>query len=142
MERRADPRAGPSVASVLGPLGAAIMRILWTGGDTTLRSIVEQLAAPGKAPAYTTVTTILGRLRERGLVDRTARGREAVYRASVSEADLVEASSGRAVDELIERYGAFAMRHFAERLSAVDPELKQQLMQLAEQHRHRRASGG
>jgi predicted transcriptional regulator len=128
------------VASVLGPLGAAIMRILWTGGDTTLRSIVAQLAAPGKAPAYTTVTTILGRLRERGLVKRTARGREAVYCAAVSEADLVETSSGRAVDELIERYGEVAMRHFAERLADVDPELKQQLLQLAEQHRSRKSS--
>lgn len=117
------------------------MRILWTGGDTTLRSIVAQLAAPGKAPAYTTVTTILGRLRERGLVERTARGREAVYSAAVSEADLVEASSGRAVDALIQRYGEVAMRHFAERLADVDSELKQQLLQLAEQHRNPRGSG-
>lgn len=117
------------------------MRILWTGGDTPLRSIVAQLAAPGKAPAYTTVTTILARLRERGLVERTARGREAVYRAAVSEADLVETSSGRAVDELIHRYGEVAMRHFAERLADVDPELKQRLLHLAEQHRSRKAAG-
>ena len=128
------------MASVLGPLGAAIMRILWTGGDTTLRSVLEQLAARGRAPAYTTVTTILGRLRERGLVERSARGREAVYRAAVSEAELVEASSGRAVDQLLERYGAIAMRHFAERLADVDPELKAQLLLLAEQHRRPQAS--
>lgn len=129
------------MASVLGPLGAGIMRILWTGGDTTLRSVVDQLAARGRAPAYTTVTTILGRLRERGLVERSARGREAVYRAAVSEADLVQASSGRAVDELIQRYGAIAMRQFAERLADVDPELKRQLLLLAEQHRNAGASG-
>ena len=129
------------MASVLGPLGAAIMRVLWSGGDTTLRSVVEQLAAHGRAPAYTTITTILGRLRERGLVERSARGREAVYRAAVSEADLVEASSGRAVDELLERYGAIAMRHFAERLADVDPELKAQLLRLAEEHRNPPAPG-
>lgn len=129
------------MASVLGPLAAAIMRILWTGGDTTLRSVVDQLAARGRPPAYTTVTTILGRLRERGLVERSARGREAVYRAAVSEADLVRASSGRAVDELIQRYGAIAMRQFAERLADVDPELKRQLLLLAEQHRNAGSSG-
>jgi predicted transcriptional regulator len=129
------------VASVLGPLGAAIMRVLWSGGDTTLRSIVEQLAAHGRAPAYTTITTILGRLRERGLVERSARGSEAVYRAAVSEADLIEASSGRAVDELLERYGAIAMRHFAERLADVDAELRTQLLALAEQHSNRPGSG-
>jgi predicted transcriptional regulator len=111
------------------------MRILWADGETTLRSVVEQLGSgPGTAPAYTTVTTILGRLRDRGLVERSARGREAIYRAAVSESDLVDASSGRAVDQLIERYGEAAMRHFAERLGAVDPELKRQLLELAGEH--------
>jgi len=130
-----SPGEQPSVGSVLGPLGAAIMRILWNGGDTTLGSIVDQLGADGRAPAYTTVTTILARLRDRGLVERTPRGRETVYRAVVSETALVHASSGRAVDEILERYGAAAMRHFAERLADVDADLRRQLLRLAEAHR-------
>ena len=107
------------------------MRILWTGDETTLSSLIEQLASRGRTPAYTTVTTILTRLRERGLVERRRRGREAVYRATVSESQLVEASSGRAVDELIARYGASAMRHFADRLADADPDLREQLISLA-----------
>lgn len=97
----------------------------------TLGSLIEQLSSQRRTPAYTTVTTILTRLRERGLVERTRRGREAVYRATISEPQLVEASSGRAVDELIARYGASALRHFAERLAEADPDLREQLISLA-----------
>lgn len=121
----------PSVGAVLGPLGAEVMRVLWAAGDTTLSSLIDQLSSKRRAPAYTTVTTILTRLRERGLVERSRVGREAVYRATVSEVELVEASSGRAVDDLIARYGASAMRHFAERLADVDPELQRQLIALS-----------
>lgn len=121
----------PSVDAVLGPLGAAIMRILWSERETTLARLIGRLSEERRPPAYTTVTTILGRLRERGLVDRSRHGREALYRATVSEAELLEASSERAVDELIARYGALAMRHFAQRLADVDPALRRRLLALA-----------
>ena len=121
----------PSVDAVLGPLGAAIMRVLWSEGETTLGTLIDGLSRTRRTPAYTTVTTILARLRERGLVDRSRRGREALYRPTVSEGELVEASSERAVDELLARYGTPAMRHFAERLADVDPALRRQLLALA-----------
>ncbi len=130
------------MGAVLGPLGAAVMRILWSRGEATLGSLIETLASERRAPAYTTVTTILTRLRDRGLVERTRRGREAVYRATVSEAQLVEASSSRAVDELIDRYGASAMRHFAERLAEADPDLQRRLISLAESRGRPEEAGG
>lgn len=130
------------MGAVLGPLGAAVMRILWSGGEATLGSLIEKLASERRAPAYTTVTTILTRLRDRGLVERTRRGREAVYRAAVSERQLIEASSSRAVDELIARYGASAMRHFAERLADADPEVQRQLISLAESRGRSEEAGG
>lgn len=123
---------------MLGPLGAAVMRVLWSDGETSLSALIDQLSGQRRTPAYTTVTTILTRLRARGLVERSRRGREAVYRPAVSEPELIEASSGRAVDELIARYGVSAMRHFAERLADTDPELQRQLISLAES-RGRRA---
>ena len=108
------------------------MRILWSEGETTLATLIESLARTRRAPAYTTVTTILARLRERGLVERARRGREALYVATVTEAELVDASSERAVDELIARYGTPAMRRFAERLADADPALRRQLLALAQ----------
>ena len=121
----------PSVDAVLGPLGAAIMRVLWSEGETTVTTLIGSLARGRRAPAYTTVTTILGRLRERGYVVRSRLGREALYRAAVTESALVQRTSDRAVDEIIARYGASAMRHFAERLADLDPDLRRKLLALA-----------
>lgn len=137
-EHAANP-GQPSVDAVLGPLGAAIMRILWSEGETTLTTLMGSLAQGRRPPAYTTVTTILGRLRERGHVVRSRRGREALYRAAVTENGLVQMSSERAVDEIIARYGAPAMRHFAERLADLDPDLRGKLLELA--HTRRTAKG-
>lgn len=134
MDERASARR-PSVDAVLGPLGAAIMRILWSEDDVTLATIVERLAERQRRPAYTTVTTILSRLKERGLVDRTRRGRAAVYRALISEAQLVDATSEQAVDKVLARFGDTALRHFAARLSDIDPGLRRELIELARRHR-------
>ena len=49
----------------------------------------------------------------------------------MTEIALVQMSSERAVDEIIARYGAPAMRHFAERLADLDPEVRRQLLALA-----------
>lgn len=135
MDERAPSGARPSVDAVLGPLGAAIMRILWSADDAALATVIERLSEGQRRPAYTTVTTILSRLRQRGLVERTRRGRAAVYRAMVSERELVDASSEQAVDKIIDRFGDAALRHFAARLGDIDPGLRRELIELAGRNR-------
>lgn len=135
MGERATSQVRPSVDVVLGPLGAAIMRVLWSTGEAPLGTVVERLRQGQQRPAYTTVTTILSRLRDRGLVERRRRGRVAVYRAIVTEAQLVDATSDQAVDRVIARFGDVALRHFAERLGDIDPDLRRELIALARRHR-------
>lgn len=125
----------PSVDAVLGPLGAAIMRVLWSADEAPLATVVERVGRGERRPAYTTVTTILSRLRERGLVERRRQGRTAVYRALVSEDELVVTSSEQAVDSVLTRFGDTAFRHFATRLGAIDPDLRREVMELARRHR-------
>jgi predicted transcriptional regulator len=114
------------------------MRIMWRQGEATVGGVAAALeATAGRRHAYTTIMTIMGRLHDRGLLARTKRGRRYVYRPAQSEADLIEVMSGRAVDQLLQRYGTVALRHFATRLQQVDPDLRAQLVALAE----RRARG-
>lgn len=134
MGRRVSSGQAPSVDAVLGPLGAAIMRVLWSAGEAPLGTVVERLSHGGRRPAYTTVTTILSRLRERGLVERSRRGRAAIYRAVVSEAQLVETTTEQAVEQVIARFGDAALRQFAVRLGDIDPGLRRELMELARRH--------
>jgi len=116
----------PAIENVLGPLGGAIARIVLEQGEATIASVVEALAEAQRRPAYTTVMTVMGRLYERGVLLRLKVGRQYVYRPATDEVRLVDALSGRAVDELIGRYGTAALRQFAQRLQDLDPELRAQ----------------
>ena len=120
-----------AIEDVLGPLGAAVMRVAWEQGECTVASVTDALNAGDRQLAYTTVMTVMGRLFERGLLQRTRRGRQYIYRPASDEPTLIEMMGGRAVDQLMERYGTTALRQFAHRLADIDPELRAQLLELA-----------
>ena len=120
------------VENVLGPLGSAVMRVVWERGEVTVGAVTEAINAAGNRQlAYNTIMTILGRLYQRGFLTRTTQGRTHVYRAAAPEAELITSLSGRAVDQVLARYGEAALRHFAARLGEADPELRTELVKLA-----------
>lgn len=131
-DEEAQPAALPAVENVLGPLGSAVMRVIWEQGEATVGVVTEALnAVSGRRHAYTTVMTVMVRLHERGLLTRTKQGRSFIYRANGAEADLLRSMSGRAVDQVLARYGTAALRHFAARLGEIDPDLRSELVKLA-----------
>ena len=126
-----EPR-DPAIEDVLGPLGAAVMRVVWAQSESTVSTVVDALNSERDRPlAYTTAMTIMVRLFERGLLEREKRGRQFLYRPASDEGALLESMSARAVDELMDRYGTSALRQFAARLADADPELRDQLLALA-----------
>lgn len=66
---------------------AAVLRVLLDAGGPLLVTEVNE-RVPGRARAHTTVVTLLGRLVDRGLVDREPAGRGHRYFAAGSEQDL------------------------------------------------------
>jgi predicted transcriptional regulator len=86
----------------------AILGVLWTHGECTVREIHDRLA-PAQRTGYTTTLKQIQIMTNKGLVTRTARGRFHVYRAKGLEGtiqkrlirDLVDlafaGSSGRLV---------------------------------------------
>jgi predicted transcriptional regulator len=122
----------PAIEDVLGPLGAAVLRAVWTQGETSVGAVVDALNAERRRPlAYTTIMTIMARLFERGFLERDKQGRQYVYRPAGDESVLIETLSGRAVDQLLARYGTTALRQFAHRLADADPDLRAQILELA-----------
>lgn len=123
----------PRYEDVLGPLAAAIVREVTARGEASVADIVEGLrATQTRDHAYTTVMTVMGRLHEKGVLERNRRGRQYIYRASAPEAELVDRLSALAVDQVIERYGTAALRHFAVKLADLDPESRRRLAALAD----------
>ncbi len=108
------------------------MRILWKGGEAPVSTVLAKLNdGRERALAYTTVMTVLVRLHEKALVRRHLAGRGYVYTAALTEAELIDAASARAVDDLIRQFGTPALVRFAERLDRLDPKARAELERLA-----------
>lgn len=63
------PRRRRSLAEVLGPLEMSVMETVWDRGRVTVRDVHEVLRR-SRDIAYTTVMTTLGRLADKGLLQR------------------------------------------------------------------------
>ena len=78
----------------------------------------EVQADLGQTVSYSTVTTILNRLRDKGLVERERRQRGFAYRAVLSEAELAARRMQAHLDETRDRTAALSQ--FVEALSPRD----------------------
>ena len=124
----------PRFEDVLGPLAAVIVREVVARGEASVADVVDGLrASQGREHAYTTIMTVMGRLHEKGVLERDRRGRLYVYRASASEAVLIDRLSGLAVERLVDRFGTAALRHFAVKLADLDPDTHRRLAALADE---------
>ena len=71
----------------LTDLQLAVVRVLWTRGESTVLEVQGALL-PERPLAQTTVATLLTRLEKRGIVSHRTDGRLFVYSAEVSEPDV------------------------------------------------------
>ena len=76
-----------------------VLKVLWDHGPATVRDVEQRLRRRRRRWAYTTVLTLLSRLRDKGHVasDKTATAH--VFRATVSRDDLLR----RGLADLAER---------------------------------------
>jgi predicted transcriptional regulator len=71
----------------LTELQAAILKVLWARGETTVVDVHDALRA-GRRVAQSTVATLLSRMEKKGLVSHRAEGRQYIYRALVDEGQV------------------------------------------------------
>lgn len=114
----------------LGPLEAAIMERLWKRGTATVREVVDDLGRT-RALAYTTVMTIMTRLHEKGLLERSRDGKTYVYRPAFSRQEHRERLSRELVRGLVDEFGDVALAHFAAELGGVDGAHRAALQRIA-----------
>jgi BlaI family penicillinase repressor len=82
----------------LGKLQLAIMRVLWTDGESTVAEVHRALE-PSHGLAPTTIATMLKKMEAKGVVSHRSEGRRFVYRATLSE----DAATRSMVADLKER---------------------------------------
>jgi predicted transcriptional regulator len=71
----------------LGELQHAIMRVLWDRGEASVAEVHRALHGD-RERALTTIATMLSKMERKGVVAHRVEGRQYVYRATVSEADV------------------------------------------------------
>lgn len=69
----------------LGHLEMEVMQLLWSGGESSVRDVVEKL---DRQLAYTTVMTTLDRLYKKGMLNRQKTERAFLYSPRMSRAEF------------------------------------------------------
>lgn len=69
-------------------LQLAVIRVLWARGEASVLEVQEALRQDDRELAQTTVATLLSRLEKRGAAAYRLDGRQYVYSAVISEADV------------------------------------------------------
>jgi predicted transcriptional regulator len=115
----------------LGPLETEVMARLWKRRSATVRDIVEDLAKTREL-AYTTVMTIMVRLHEKGLLERTREGKTYVYRPSHTRDEHRARLSRDLVRGLVAEFGDAALAAFSAELDTVDSTHRAALRRLAQ----------
>ena len=116
----------------LGDLQHDIMRVLWEEGEATVARVHERLAGE-RERALTTIATMLSKMEKKGVVLHRVDGRQYVYRARVTEAEVTRG----VVSELCERFFAgdvTALVGHLLREQDVDPDELERLRALIERH--------
>lgn len=105
----------------LGELEMAVMEIVWAGHATTVREVLGQLQRT-PSPGYTTVATIMTRLVEKGLLQRTRSGKTDYYRPTYDRDEFGRRLAAQAVHQLVNAFGDVALAQFATALAHADPD--------------------
>lgn len=121
-------------AQVLGALQARIVELLWQNGPASLAAIQRDLS--DHAPvAYTTISTELTRLLDKGLVKKAGVYRETRYAAALTRAQFVDRVVGDVVGGLLDAHGQAAIHGFVDAIADDDEALETTLRLLRKRRR-------
>ena len=105
---------------------------VWRQETATVRSVMEALNRKADPPrAYTTYMTVMRRLSDKELLDRTRAGRQDSYAPRLTRQQYQEQRAGAEVRGLVDAFGDVALAHFAKSLDTLDPARPRQLKRLA-----------
>lgn len=104
---------------VLGDLEADIMEIIWQKGSVSVRDVYETLRLEREI-AYTTVMTIMGRLADKELLQKTSKGNAYIYTPTLTRVEFAKRVVSEVIDGLLDEFAEPAMSHFVEKISEKD----------------------
>ena len=121
------------MADIVGLTGLqlSIIEVLWQHGEATTQ-VTWDVVSRQRPLALTTVATILSRLERKGVVTHRREGRQHVYRAMVSRAEVRRSKVRDLTENLFDGDAAQLMSHLV-RADDVDPEELARIRDLLEE---------
>lgn len=77
-----------------------VLKVLWDLGQATVRDLMEQLEQRGRSWAYTTVQTLVMRLKQKGFVSTRKEGKAHLFAPTVSQPELLSLELGDLADRV------------------------------------------
>jgi predicted transcriptional regulator len=130
--------ANEGLRQVLGDLEAEIMECMWESGSASVREVHECLSEQ-RDIAYTTVMTVMSRLTEKGLLQRTQVGRAYLYAPVETRDAFCTNIVRRVLDGFFGGAGRPVLAHFVENLTEADSAELDSLAQVIEEKRKERS---
>lgn len=123
------------VGKVLGELESEVMEIIWQSlSPVSVRGITNNLQKKRKI-AYTTVMTIMGRLVDKGLLNRQQEGRAYLYKSAVSKDKFLSRISRQIIKNFVSSFGDVAVAHFVEEVGKLSSAKRVKLHRLLKEAR-------
>ncbi len=116
----------------LHELEVEVMEAVWKREESTVRDILEMLNRGKRQRAYTTVMTIMSRLRRKGLLERERIGKTDVYHPVMDRESYLRARTDAEVSAIVAEYGDRALVRFSAELAKLDADRLRKLRRLAQ----------
>jgi predicted transcriptional regulator len=118
----------------LGDLEAEIMELVWKEEEASVRDI-HRLLEKKRDIAYTTVMTVMGRLAEKGLLEKEKLGKMYLYRPALSEEEFNRSITGSSLSGLKGDLAQATLAYFVDNLSSADDETLAELERMIQEKR-------
>ena|ERR1700704_4453901 len=115
---------------LLGSLESRVMSFFWKNAEPSSISDLHIFLNKNNSLAYTTISTIVSRLTNKGLLTRKKEGRGYLYQAAITEEKFLESYSRRLIRNLLGSFGDLAIAGFVDELRS-DPESLKKLRELS-----------
>ena len=114
----------------LSPLEQEVMNIVWGFKQCTVRDVLGKLKR--KHLAYTTVSTILTRLYEKGMLAKRGEDTAIIYKPKIEKKDYGKSVAGSFFAKFFHSFGDAAITSFAESIEKLPKEKKDYFLKLLE----------
>jgi predicted transcriptional regulator len=117
------------LAKLFGSLESDIMDLIWQQQEATARDIFEALRDQGQRLSYGAVKTVLDRLVQKQVLNRTMENNQYLYRAQLSREEFTNSAVREILTSLVDSFGAPVYAQFVDQIQHGDPD---QLSRLTE----------